>query len=121
MATLHQKLAVVIVLASLGGTLWAGYLAYRGRDSTRLRAAGWLVVAVMALQGAAGVLLTTDGDQPSQQWHYLFGPLAFLALPVALLSPRPSGARTAAAIVFAGWLLTFALSLRAVGTGGLAA
>lgn len=121
MATLHQKLAVVIVLASLGGALWSAYLAYRGRQSSRLRAAAWVLVVVLALQGAAGLLLSSGGNQPAQAWHLLFGPLTFIALPLALVSSSNRSPRVAASLVFAGWLITFALSLRAVGTGGLSA
>ena len=119
MATLHQKLAVVIVLAALGGTIWSGYLTYRARESQRLRQVGWVLVSVAAVQGAAGLLVTTSGGQPNQVWHYVFGPLSFLALPAALLAASARSGRVAASIVLAGWLLTFAIGLRAIGTGGL--
>ena len=121
MATLHQKLAVVIVLASLGGAIWSGYAAYKAVDSPRLPTAGWVTAAAIALQAIAGSVLALGGNRPAEPWHFVFGPLTLLALPVAILAGRGRSSRTASLIVFAGWLVTFGLSLRAVGTGGLTA
>ena len=121
MATLHQKLAVVIVLAALGGAIWSGYSAYKGLYSPRLRAAGWVAAAAVALQAVAGSILALGGNRPAEPWHFVFGPVTLLALPVAMLAGRGRSPRTESLLVFAGWLVTFGLSLRAVGTGGFAA
>jgi hypothetical protein len=120
MATLHQKLAVVIVLAALGGAIWSGYAAYKVEHGPRLRAAGWVAAAAIALQAIAGSILALGGTRPAEPWHFVFGPLTLLALPVAMLAGRGRSPRTESLIVFAGWLVTFGLSLRAVGSGGLA-
>jgi hypothetical protein len=120
-ATFHQKLAVVIVLAALGGAIWSGYSAYKAAYSARLRAAGWVAAAAIGLQAIAGSFLALGGNRPAEPWHFVFGPLTLLALPVAMLAGRGRPPRTESLIVFAGWLVTFGLSLRAVGTGGFAA
>jgi hypothetical protein len=120
-ATLHQKLAVVIVLAALGGAIWSGYSAYKALYSPRLRAAGWVAAAAVALQAVAGSILALGGNRPAEPWHFVFGPVTLLALPAAMLAGRGRSPRTESLIVVAGWLVTFGLSLRAVGTGGFAA
>jgi hypothetical protein len=120
-ATLHQKLAVVIVLAALGGAIWSGYSAYKRLYGPRLRAAGWAAAAAIAVQALAGSILALAGNRPAEPWHFVFGPVTLLALPVAMLAGRGRSPRTESLLVFAGWLVTFGLSLRAVGTGGFAA
>lgn len=119
MATLHQKLTVAVVLAALGGSIWSGYVAYKARDAGRLRAAGWVMVAALVLQAATGLVLALGGNRPAEQLHFIVGPLTLLGLPIALLAGRGRSPRTEGLIVCGGWLLTFGLSLRAAGTGGL--
>ena len=121
MATLHQKLTVVIVLAALGGAIWSGYAAYKARVAGRLRAAGWVMTGALVLQAATGVALALGGNRPAEQLHFIVGPLTLLGLPIALLAGRGRSPRTEGLIAFGGWLLTFGLSLRAAGTGRLAA
>lgn len=121
MATLHQKLTVVIVLAALGGSIWSGYVAYKGHLAPRLRTAGWVMVVALVLQGASGMVLGLSGNRPVDASHFVFGPLTLLVLPIALLAGRGRSQRAESLIAFAGWLVTFGLSLRAAGTGGLTA
>lgn len=119
MATAHQKLAVAVVLLALLGTLWSGYFAYKGRATRQLRAAGLMMVAVLAAQAVLGIVLALQGVRPHDSLHFVWGPAAIVALPLALGLGRGRAPRTEAVIATAGWLLTLALSLRAVGTGGL--
>src|SRR4029077_10711120 len=108
------------VLAALGGAIWSGYAAYKAEHGTWLRAAGWVAAAAIAVQAIAGSILALGVTRPAEPWHFLFGPLTLLALPVAMLASRGRSPRAQSLIVFAGWLVTFGLSLRAVGSGGLA-
>jgi heme A synthase len=119
MVLIHQKLAVVIVLAALLGTLWALYRLYTGDVSRRLIAAGWVLVALLAAQGIFGALLAFSGDRPASGLHYLVGPLTLLPLPIALLAAGRFQQRRAALLLALGWLLTVGLALRATGSGGL--
>ena len=121
MATLHQKLTVAIVLAALGGSIWAGYAAYKSRPSPRLRAAGWAMVAALLLQGVSGAVLAAAGNRPAEPLHFIVGPLTLLALPAALLAGRGRSGRADGLIALAGWLVTFGLALRSAGSGGLTA
>ncbi|MBV9101242.1 MAG: hypothetical protein JOZ46_07495 [Candidatus Dormibacteraeota bacterium] len=121
MATLHQKLTVAIVLAALGGSIWSGYIAYKDRLSPNLRLAGWVMVVALLLQGVSGAVLALGGQHPAEPLHLVVGPLTLLALPVALLAGGGRSPRAEGLIAFAGWLVTFGLSLRAAGTGGLTA
>jgi hypothetical protein len=117
--TLHQKLAVVLVLATLLGALWALYRAYTGDLSRILVLAGWVVVGLLAAQGVLGTVLGLSGDRPADASHFIVGPLTLLPLPAAQLLARAMRPRRAAVALAAGWLLTVGLALRATGSGGL--
>jgi len=117
-ATAHQKLAVVIVLVSLGGTLWSAYSAYHARLSGRLIFLTWTAVAAIGVQALIGVILTVSGSRPVDALHFVFGPATLLALPVSERAARDREPRRAALILGAGWFLTLVLSLRAAGSGG---
>ena len=119
MATAHQKLAVAIVLLALGGTIWSSYVAYKATNNARVLSASRLMVAVLGAQAIFGIVLAILGSRPQDSLHFVFGPAAILALPAAIGLRRGRPDRTATGIVTAGWLVTLALSLRAVGTGGL--
>src|SRR5947209_6173527 len=118
MATLHQKLSVVIVLGALLGTLWAGYVAYKGTSINRLRTASAVAAVVLLAQGLFGAVLGITGGRPAEPAHFVVGPLAVLALPVALLLARGRSGRGAPAVLLLGWLITLGLGLRSVCTGG---
>jgi len=118
MATAHQKLAVAIVLLALGGTLWAGYVAYKARSAARLQTATRLMIAVLGVQAVFGIVIALLGSRPQDPLHFVFGPATIVALPAATGLGRGRPERTAAAILAAGWVVTLALSLRAVGTAG---
>jgi hypothetical protein len=120
-ATAHQKLAVVIVLASLGGSMWAAYSAYHSRLGGRLLFFGWVALAAIAAQALLGITLEVSGSRPADGLHFVFGPATLLALPIAARAARGREPRPAALILGAGWFITLVLSLRAVGTGGFLA
>jgi asparagine N-glycosylation enzyme membrane subunit Stt3 len=118
-STAHQKLAVVIVLVALGGTMWAAYCAYHSRWSGRLTLFGGVAVAAIAAQALLGTILGVSGSRPVDPLHFVFGPATLLALPIAARVARGREPRPAALILGAGWFITLVLSLRAAGTGGV--
>ena len=118
MATAHQKLAVVIVLVALGGTIWSAYSAYHARLSGRLIFASWTAVAAIGAEALIGVILGASGSRPVDALHVVFGPATLLALPISERAARGREPRRAALILGAGWFITLVLSLRAAGTGG---
>ena len=118
MATAHQKIAVLIVLIALVGALWAGVVAYKAFSAARLRQFGWAVTALLTVQAGLGIALALAGERPADSLHFIFGPLALFSLPVAQTMARGRDRRTGGWVLAAGWLVTLALSLRAVGTGG---
>lgn len=118
--TAHRELAFAIVLVTLLGSIWSGYVASRLRGRGRLGLYGSATTALLVLQAAAGIVLAALGARPQDGLHFLFGPLTLLSLPVARgLARAPSWTPRARAIaVAAGWVVTLGLGLRAVGTGG---
>jgi hypothetical protein len=99
--------------------LWSSSRASRRVAGGRLLSLAWLTVALIAIQVAAGAALAFTGRRPADATHFVFGPATLLALPLAMLLRRGRDARADSLIVLAGWLVTFALSLRDLGTGGL--
>jgi hypothetical protein len=117
-ATAHQKIAVLVVLIALIGALWAGFVAYRALNAARLRQFGWGVTALLAVQAALGIALAIGGERPADSLHFIYGPLLLFSLPVAQTMARGRDRRGEGWVLAAGWLVTLALGLRAVGTGG---
>ena len=120
--TAHRELAVAIVLIALLGTIWSGFVASRLRGGGRLGLYGSVATALLGLQAVAGIVLAAAGARPHDALHLLFGPLTLFALPAgrAIARPPKRTPRTQAFVIAAAWVVTLALSLRAVGTGGAA-
>ncbi len=119
MAAIHQRLSIVIVLLALVGVIWSAYRARHRLAGGRLLWYGWAIVAGLLLQGVLGAWLALSGGRPADGSHFVVGPLALLALPVAQRAAGGRPPRAGSLIVLAGWVVTLALSLRALGTGGL--
>ena len=111
---------MAIVLISLAGAIWGGYVAYRSRAGGRLPLLGSLMTLLMLLQAVFGIVLAASGARPQDGLHFLFGPLTLLALPGArwIAAGHRASERSRAVTVALGWVVTLGLSLRAVGTGG---
>jgi hypothetical protein len=120
LTTLHQKLAVVLVLGALAGTIWSAYRGYRSAPLGRLRLVTWVMSAALLLQGAFGAALGLAGGRPAEAAHFVIGPLTVVALPVAVVASSRLTERRASLILAVAWALTFVLALRATGSGGLA-
>ena len=91
MVTLHVILAVVATAASLvviGLAIWSALAGRRsgGRRDHR-SAVDRAVLAVLASTFAAaviGAVLFVTGSRPTDPLHFLYGPAALIALPVAI-------------------------------------
>ena len=121
MVIVHRTLALVIVLLSLGGWLWAteNWLR-RGSVSSRLITATIGMSAVIGLQAVFGIVLAITGHRPVDgATHFVVGPLTLFVLPVARRVAGAGRDRRAAAILAVAWLILLLLVLRAVGSGGL--
>ena len=118
--TAHREVAVAIVLVSLAGSVWAGYVAYRLRAGRRLPVFGSLITLLLLLQAVFGIVLAAAGARPQDGLHFLFGPLTLLALPGArwLAAGRRLPDQGRGVTIALGWVVTLGLSLRAVGSGG---
>lgn len=121
MAAFHERLALVSVLLALGGVMWSGYRASKASVGGRIVNFSWLMVAVLVVQALVGTVLAITGSRPVDTTHLFFGPLTLLALPAALVLRRGRSPKADAWILLAGWIATFALSLRDLGTGGVGA
>ena len=120
MVTVHRTLALVIVLLSLVGTLWAlyGWLA-RGAVSSALMTLTIGMSAVVGLQALFGITLAITGFRPDDgSWHFVVGPLTLFALPVGRRLARDGTTRRGAGILTLAWLVLLVLASRAVETGG---
>ena len=91
MVTLHVILAVVTAAASLVVIAAALWSALAGGRSGAHRDHRWAVdraiLAVLASVFAAGLIgtiLLATGSRPADPLHYLYGPAALIALPVAI-------------------------------------
>jgi hypothetical protein len=81
------------------------------------RAYLWLGFAAITVQALLGIVLLVGGQRPAQGLHFLYGPLAFLSLPVASGLSRGGAVRREAWLLAAGFLAALLFSLRALGTG----
>jgi len=117
LVTVHQRLGYAL-LAVLAAGVVLGALAVRdaGRLPT-LRAYLWLAVAAVAVQGIAGIGLLLAGQRPAQGLHVMYGPLALVSLPLAVLFARGWGPRREAWILATGFVIALLLAFRAVTTG----
>ena len=129
MVTLHVILAVVVTAASLVVVAAAVWSALAGRRSGGRRDHRWAVDrAVLAVLGGViaagligGILLVT-GSRPADPLHYLYGPAALIALPVAIwIGARVSSAGSSRsrrdAWTAAGGLVLLGIVLRLFATG----
>jgi len=117
LVTVHQRLGYALLAVLAAGVVLA---ALAVRDAGRLptlRAYLWLAVAAVAVQGIAGISLLLAGQRPAQGLHLMYGPLALVSLPLALLFTRGWGPRREAWALAAGFVITLLLAFRAVTTG----
>lgn len=77
----------------------------------------WLAFAAIAVQALLGLVLLVGGERPAQGLHFLYGPLAFVSLPLASGLSRGGAARREAWLLAAGFLAALLFAFRALGTG----
>ena len=108
-AFLHDRLAVALILFAVLLGLWGSFQFLRSRSlSPGFRSAYLLMLALTAVQGAAGVL-AFSAYRPRELLHVLYGLFALLFLPGVYLyagrGPRP---REAAFLAAACWIVAVA-------------
>src|ERR1041385_7813452 len=117
MLTTHHIVAFLVLAATWGAAIFAGYAYYRRREPrgllTHLIA---LTQTLLVAQAGLGLLLLSDHRRAPHRLHYLYGTLALLAvLAPWLYAP---GERRARLAWFAGaTLVAGALAVRAYMTG----
>jgi heme A synthase len=121
MVAVHRALAIIIVLLSLIGTLWAvhGWLR-RGSVHPRLKAFSVAMLGVIGVQALFGIILAIQGDRPADgTTHFIVGPLTLLVLPIALRVSAGRSDHASSATLAVAWFVLLLLTLRAVGSGGV--
>ena len=125
----HQFLANVIVAATVAlllAIVWSILTARRsaGRLDHRF-AIDRLVLAVVglvAVNGAAGLIVVGSGSRPADLLHLLYGPAALVSLPVGAWlgrrgRPLPSGARSGDRWLLVATVALLGIELRLFMTG----
>ena len=127
--TLHVILAVAAAAASLVVVAAAIWSALAGRRSGGRQDHRWAVDrAVLAVLGGVfaaglvGAVLLVTGSRPADPLHYLYGPAALIALPVAIwigARATPAGSSRVRRDVWtaAGGLVLLGIVLRLFATG----
>jgi hypothetical protein len=127
-ATLHVILAVMATAASLvvvASAIWSAVAGRRSgghRDHRSAVDRAVLVVLGMALAaGLIGAVLIAVGSRPADPLHYVYGPAALIALPVAIwvgARATPAGSRVRRDVWTAGGgLVLLGVMLRLFATG----
>lgn len=118
MIGVHQRIGASIVALGAAGVVWAIILLLRRTASPRFRVYVRLLAALIAVQGALGILLVITGHRPVEGLHFLYGPVLLIALPVALRLGVPGEPRRETRTLLGGCVAVVLLAIRAVGTGG---
>ena len=117
LVAIHQRLGYAL-LAVLAIGLVLSLLAVRSpHHLPTVRAYLWLSFAALSVQAALGIALAIAGQRPADGLHFIYGPVSWVALPVALLCARGGSARREAWILTLGFLVAFLLVVRALMTG----
>ncbi|MEO8899776.1 MAG: hypothetical protein ABI352_00140 [Candidatus Dormibacter sp.] len=118
---MHRTLAIIIVLLTLGGTLWAVHdWLRRGSIHPRLVTLTIAMSGVIGLQALFGIILAIQGDRPADgATHFIVGPLTLFVLPVARRVSAGRSDRASSATLAVAWFALLLLTLRAVGSGGV--
>ena len=117
MPLVHAVVGTLLIATNLAVAIW-GFLAYRrnsppGRAFTQLLAAAHTLVIA---QATLGLILLSEGDQPADRLHFVYGllPLLAVAYPYAL---RGEDGRRNVLLFAVGSALVTALGIRAFMTG----
>lgn len=129
MVTLHVILGVVAAAASLVVVVSATWSALVGRGSggrqdhrSAVDRAVLAVLGGMVAAGLIGALLLVTGSRPADPLHYLYGPAALIALPVAIWIGARGTATGSSRVrrdawTAAGGLVLLGIALRLFATG----
>lgn len=115
----HRVWALVVLallLVAVAAGVWAlGRRAWDVRYALYLR----ICTGAIGIQALVGIVLVFSGERPRAGLHFLFGPLALFALPVAArIAARRDEGRQRGSVLLGGAVLTFVVALVALLTGG---
>lgn len=118
MLTVHQWVAVAVVVVALAAAIWGAVTWFRRREpGVLLRQLLVLVQTLLVAQIGVGLLLLSDGRRAPDDLHYVYGTLAL----AAVLAPwfyAPTEPRRRLAWFSITALLAGALAARAYSTAG---
>ena len=118
MLTVHQWVAVGVVVAAAAAAVWGIVTWFRRREpGPLLRQLLVLVQTLLVAQVALGLLLVSDGQRSADDLHYVYGTLAL----AAVLTPwfyAPAEPRRRLVWFSITALLAGALAARAYSTAG---
>jgi heme A synthase len=112
----HERLGFAMIAVFLIGMVAAALATRWSRYLPTVRVYLWLAFVAVAVQGLLGLGLVITGDRPGDGLHYLYGPLTFLALPVAAAISPGGSSRREAWVLAAGFLFALLFSIRSLGT-----
>jgi hypothetical protein len=107
---LHLRFAIALIAFAILLGIW-GTVAFitRRQVSPGFRSSYVLMIALVAVQGAIGLILLT-ATQPKELLHVVYGGFAFVWLPgVYFWAGRGTKVREAAALTIACWVVAIAL------------
>jgi hypothetical protein len=113
----HQRLGFALILMLMVGLVAAMVATRVTAWLPAVNSYLWLSFAAISVQAALGILLLVLGERPAQGLHVLYGPLTFLALPVAAGLAGGLPRRSQAWVFAGGFLVAMLLAFRAISTG----
>jgi len=113
----HQRLGFALLAVLAAGVVLALLAVRDARRLPTVRSYLWLALAVVVLQGIAGISLLVAGQRPGDALHVVYGPLTLVSLPLTLLYSRDRSPRREAWTLAAGFFVALLLAVRAVMTG----
>ncbi len=117
LVSVHERLGDALLIVLAAGVV-LGALAVRNAGLLpTVRSYLWLALAAVVLQGIGGISLLIAGQRPDQGLHLMYGPLALVTLPLALLFTRGTAPRREAWTLVVGFVVALLLAFRAVSTG----
>ncbi len=117
LAAVHQRLGFALLLVFLVGMVLAAAATRRPSLLATTRAYLWLSFAALAVQAVLGLVIFAGGEPPPQGLHFLYGPLAFVSLPIASGLSRGGTAQREAWLLAAGFVAALLFAFRALATG----
>lgn len=119
LGSLHGRLGFIIMALAIVATAWGVRGIIRRQIEPGVRPYLYLLEALVLLEALAGLTVATVGHQhPQDVLHWLYGILASISIPIAILFAHTSTARKEAIVVTLGPFALFLFCVRTAMTGG---